>query len=254
MIEQLPESPFWRYALEAKELLEQVAKEVAGCEKCELHLSRKRSVPGEGPANAEIMLIGEGPGFYENEQGRPFVGPSGQFLDELLHKAGLKRADVFICNVVKCRPPSNRDPQPDELAACRPYLDRQLEAIQPRVIVTLGRYSMGHFLTNAKISAIHGRASWVNGRLIVPMYHPAAALHQPALRKDIEADFANLPKMIAIAKQKLAEAQAAKAPARPVDPPLALHVEQLSLIGNEIEPEHNPEPPEKEGPKQLSLF
>src|SRR5512140_957753 len=106
------------------------------------------------------MLIGEGPGFYENEQGRPFVGPSGHFLDELLSAAGLKRTDVFIGNVVKCRPPGNRDPLPDELGACRPYLERQIEAINPKVIVTLGRYSMGHFLPNGKISVIHGRSSW----------------------------------------------------------------------------------------------
>ncbi|HEX7433885.1 MAG TPA: uracil-DNA glycosylase [Anaerolineaceae bacterium] len=240
--------------MEAKEILEQVAREVANCEKCELHLSRKKSVPGEGPPNAEILLIGEGPGFYENEQGRPFVGPSGQFLDELLRSAGLKRADVFICNVVKCRPPSNRDPQPGELAACRPYLERQLEAISPIVIVTLGRYSMGHFLTNARISSIHGRPSWVNGRLIVPMYHPAAALHQPSLRKDIEADFANLPKMIIMARQKLADDQSSKAPVKLSEPSAPFIVEQLSLIGNDTQPEEKPESPQKEEPKQLSLF
>ena len=240
--------------MDAAESLVQVAKEVEGCEKCELRLSRKKSVPGEGPANAEIMLIGEGPGFYENEQGRPFVGPSGQFLDELLRSAGMKRGDVFICNVVKCRPPGNRDPQPNELAECRPFLERQIEAIQPKVIVTLGRYSMGHFLANARISSIHGRPSWVDGRLIVPMYHPAAALHQPALKKDIEADFANLPKIIEMARQKQAEAQAARPSMVAEQSSEPFQAEQLSFLEAESRPEEKPEPPRHEEFKQLSLF
>ncbi len=236
--------------MDAKVILDQVAIEVAGCVKCDLHLSRNKSVPGEGPANAEVMLIGEGPGRNENDQGRPFVGPSGQFLGELLRSAGFKRTDVFICNVVKCRPPDNRDPLPGELAACRLYLERQIEAIQPKVIVTLGRFSMGHFLPNAKISYIHGRPSWVNGRLIIPMYHPAAALHQPALRKDIEADFANLPKMIALARQK----QAPEPPAHGVKEEPPPQAEQLRLMSEESMPEALPEMPSKDEPKQLSLF
>ncbi len=234
--------------MNAKEMLDQVASEVAVCEKCILHVSRKKSVPGEGPAQAEIMLIGEGPGFYENEQGRPFVGPSGQFLDELLQKAGLKRSEVFIGNVVKCRPPANRDPQPDELSACRPYLERQIEAIQPKVIITLGRYSMGHFLPNARISSIHGRPSWVNNRLVVPMYHPAAALHQPALRKDIETDFSNLPKMITMARQKQAETESQAAPSSPAQP------KQLPFIDGASQIKEKPEDNPKDEPRQLSLF
>jgi uracil-DNA glycosylase len=190
--------------LDAQEILTQIASEVSLCERCELHFSRKKAVPGEGPANAEIMLIGEGPGFYENEQGRPFVGPSGKFLEELLGKAGLKRADVFIGNVVKCRPAANRDPLPDELSECRPYLDRQIAAINPHIIITLGRYSMAYFMPNAKISAIHGKSVWNNGRLVVAMYHPAAALHQPALRDAILSDFENLPKYIDMARQAAA--------------------------------------------------
>jgi uracil-DNA glycosylase len=181
--------------------LVEIAAEVSVCEKCELHFSRKKAVPGEGPTNAEIMLIGEGPGFYENEQGRPFVGPSGKFLEELLAKAGLKRQEVFIGNVVKCRPPNNRDPLPDELAACRPYLERQLATIDPKIIITLGRFSMAYFLPNAKISAIHGKSVWVNERLVIAMFHPAAALHQPALREAIVADFTALPKYIQAARQ-----------------------------------------------------
>jgi len=179
-----------------EEELKQVAAEVNVCTKCALHYSRKNGVPGEGPINAQIMFIGEGPGFHENEQGRPFVGAAGRFLDELLAGIQMKREDVFIGNVVKCRPPSNRDPQTEEISACSSYLERQIQAINPKVIVTLGRYSMGYFLPNAKISSIHGQAMKVIGRLIVAMYHPAAALHQRSLRPIIEADFARLPDLI----------------------------------------------------------
>jgi DNA polymerase len=183
------------------EELEKVAQEVAICTKCDLHYSRNNAVPGEGPVDAEIMFIGEGPGFHENQQGRPFVGAAGKYLDELLASINLKRSDVFITNVVKCRPPSNRDPQPAELAACSDYLERQIIAIDPKVIVTLGRYSMAHFIHNAKISRIHGQAIKSKGRLIVAMYHPAAALHQPSLKPIIEADFAKIPALVEEAEQ-----------------------------------------------------
>jgi uracil-DNA glycosylase family 4 len=179
-----------------EEILQQIAKEVNVCTKCQLHYSRKKGVPGEGPASSEIMFIGEGPGFHENEQGRPFVGAAGRFLEELLAGIGMKREDVFIGNVVKCRPPGNRDPQAEELAACDLYLDRQIAAINPKVIVTLGRFSMAKFIPNGKISAIHGQAMNVKGRLIVAMYHPAAALHQRSLQPVLEADFARLPALI----------------------------------------------------------
>ena len=182
------------------DVLKQIAREVAVCQKCALYHSRKKAVPGEGSANAEIVFIGEGPGFYENEQGRPFVGAAGKFLDELLTQAGLKREEVFIGNVVKCRPPSNRDPMPEEIAACNEYLDRQIAAISPKVIVTLGRYSMAKFLPNAKISSVHGQAVQIGGRLVIPMYHPAAALHQPSLKNDVERDFARLPEQVAKVK------------------------------------------------------
>lgn len=183
-----------------EEVLAQIEAEVQTCTKCDLHYSRKHGVAGEGPSYAEIMFIGEGPGFHENEQGKPFVGPAGQFLDELLEHIGMNRKDVFIGNVVKCRPPGNRDPKPEELAACDPYLERQIQAINPKVIVTLGRYSMGKFIHNAKISEIHGQAMKVKGCLILPMYHPAAALHQPSLRPVVEADFELLPDLIASAE------------------------------------------------------
>jgi DNA polymerase len=181
--------------------LAKIAQEVSGCEKCLLHHSRKLAVPGEGPKDAAIMFIGEGPGFHENEQGRPFVGAAGKFLDELLASIGMQRAQVFITNVVKCRPPGNRDPLPEELEACGDYLERQIQAINPQVIVTLGRFSMARFLPNARISSIHGQSVQVRGRLVVPMYHPAAALHQGSLRPVIEKDFARLPGMIARASE-----------------------------------------------------
>jgi uracil-DNA glycosylase len=177
--------------------LEEVAREVSTCPKCDLQFSRKKAVPGEGPADAQIMFIGEGPGFYENEQGRPFVGAAGKFLDELLSMINMKREDVFITNVVKCRPPGNRDPLPDEIQICTSnYLFRQIDAINPKVIVTLGRHSMGLFLPDAKISNVHGQSVWVKGRLVVPMYHPAAALHQQSLRPALEKDFSRLPELI----------------------------------------------------------
>ena len=185
----------------AEEELKAIAAEVNVCTQCKLHVGRKKAVPGEGPANAEIMFIGEGPGFHENEQGRPFVGAAGKFLEELLALINLKREQVFICNVVKCRPPGNRDPEPDELKACGDYLERQIKAINPKVIVTLGRYSMDRFFPGAKISAIHGQARKVDGRLVVAMFHPAAALHQPTLKQSVIEDFQKLPALIASAEK-----------------------------------------------------
>ena len=177
--------------------LAQVARAVHDCTRCPLHETRQRAVPGEGPPDAEIMLIGEGPGFNEDKQARPFVGAAGQFLDELLGQAGYKRSDVFITNVVKCRPPGNRDPQPEELDACQAYLDRQIELIDPKVIVTLGRFSMYRYFPGASITKIHGQPQRVGNRLVVPMFHPAAALHQPRWRPLITEDFQKLPQFIA---------------------------------------------------------
>ncbi len=201
------------------EELEAVAAEVAVCTDCKLHHSRKNAVPGEGPVDADLVFIGEGPGFHENEQGRPFVGAAGKFLDELLANIGLSREEVFICNVIKCRPPGNRDPQIEEIQACSKYLDRQIAAINPKVIITLGRFSMARYFPNARISSIHGRASVIDGRLVVPMYHPAAALHQPSLRRIVEQDFTLLPDLIA-------RGQKVPAPEKkpPTDP------EQLSMF------------------------
>lgn len=179
--------------------LQAIAAEIRKCTRCKLHAGRKQAVPGEGPAPADIMLIGEGPGFHENEQGRPFVGAAGKLLEELLAGIGLKREQVFIANVVKCRPPANRDPEPDELQACSDYLERQIALVNPKVIVTLGRYSMARFFPNAKISAIHGQARKVGERLVVAMFHPAAALHQPQYKQPLMDDFQKLPALIAAA-------------------------------------------------------
>jgi len=177
--------------------LEQVAAEVQACRKCPLGGSRKNAVPGEGPANARIMFIGEGPGFHEDLQGRPFVGASGQYLEELLAEIKLTRRQVYIANVIKCRPPGNRDPEPSELAACRDYLDRQIALIRPSVIVTLGRYSMERYFPGQSISRIHGRPKRVGDAYYLPMFHPAAALRNPAWRQEMSQDMARIPALLA---------------------------------------------------------
>jgi len=202
--------------------LDAIAAEVVGCPKCPLAKGRFKAVPGEGPPDARVMLIGEAPGYHENQQGRPFVGPAGQFLEELLGVAGLKRAEVFITNVVKCRPPGNRDPQPDEIAACSDYLSRQTAALKPRVIVTLGRHSLGRFLPGQPISRIHGVPRKVGTVTVFPMYHPAAALHQPTLRKTLLEDMAKLPGILAELER---EPELPAAPPPPPEPP-----RQLSLF------------------------
>jgi uracil-DNA glycosylase family 4 len=217
--------------VDSKKELSEIAGQVSVCTRCQLHYSRKKAVPGEGPPDSEVMLIGEGPGFYENEQGRPFVGAAGKFLDELLAKGGVRREDVFITNVVKCRPPGNRDPLPEELTSCSEYLDRQIEAINPRVIVTLGRYSMGKFLPNVRISDVHGQPFWNHGRLVVPMYHPAAALHQPSLKTSVERDFTRLTEFIQQARSAAAKsAPAPNAPTVDEQPPKDDQPTQLSLF------------------------
>ena len=188
----------------AEQDLETLARQIVVCTKCELHRSRKKAVPGEGPAHAEIMFIGEGPGFHENEQGRPFVGAAGKFLDQLLEQGGVTRADVWITNVVKCRPPGNRDPLPDEIETCTGnYLQRQIEIVDPKIIVTLGRFSMGLFFKAAKITQIHGQMRKVADRFVIAMYHPAAALHQMSLKPAIMADFARLPELLKQARAGL---------------------------------------------------
>jgi DNA polymerase len=173
--------------------LTDLAAQIRTCTRCPLHQSRTNAVPGEGPEHAEIMFIGEAPGFYEDQQGRPFVGQAGKYLEELLGKITLRRDQVAIYNVIKCRPPQNRDPLPEELEACRVYLDQQIALIRPKVIVTISRFAMARFFPDKKISQIHGSAKRFDEYVIVPMYHPAAALHQPSLKPVLEADFKKLP-------------------------------------------------------------
>lgn len=189
--------------------LREIGAQIGACPKCDLSKTRTRAVPGEGNPNADIVFIGEGPGFYEDQQARPFVGPAGKFLDELLASIRLRRQDVYICNVVKCRPPNNRDPVPDEIAACKPWLDQQLEIINPKVIVTLGRFSMSRYFPGQAISRIHGQPKRLGEVTVVPMYHPAAALHQGSLRHVIEQDFQKLPGLLVDA---LKEEPAPRAP------------------------------------------
>ena len=221
------------------EALREIGRQVSVCDKCVLKNTRKRAVPGEGPVDAEIMLIGEGPGFHENEQGRPFVGAAGQFLNDLLKRSGLTREKVFITNVVKCRPPGNRDPLPEELTACAGYLDRQIEIINPKVIITLGRFSMARYFPMGKISLIHGQASWINGRLVVPMFHPAAALHQAQFRPALEQDFSRLSEWLNQVKQRQAVMSEG------AHPPVAVQREE--------QPPEDPQQPSTP-PTQLSLF
>ena len=181
--------------------LEELNAQISVCPDCELSRTRTHAVPGEGRPDAEIVFIGEAPGYYEDQQARPFVGPAGQFLDQLLASIGMGREDVYICNVIKCRPPDNRDPLPGEIKACHKWLHQQLDIISPKVVVTLGRYSLAKYFPSDPISRVHGQERRVGNVVVVPMYHPAAALHQGALRSVIEADFKKLPAILEKARR-----------------------------------------------------
>lgn len=211
--------------------LDAIAAQVKVCTACALHAQgRTNPVPGAGRYDAEIMFIGEGPGFHEDKQGLPFVGQSGKLLEELLAMIGLHRSQVFISNVVKCRPPDNRDPEAIEVKTCtEAYLFKQIDLIAPKVIVTLGRYSMGLFFPNAKITQIHGRAKWDNARAYLPLYHPAAVLRSlGSLKSVMEADFKQIPTLLAEWKTRQGVAE----PPKPADTP----------------------PEEPPAPKQMTLF
>ena len=181
--------------------LSQLNEEIARCRDCGLAQHRNRVVPGEGAEKAAILFIGEAPGWHEDQQGRPFVGPAGHFLDELLASIGLSRKYFYIANVVKCRPPSNRDPLPSEMRACRKWLDRQIEIIKPKLIVTLGRYSLAQFFPGDVIGKVRGTARKKQGVIYYIMYHPAAALHQQSLRRIIEEDMRKIPFLLAEAEE-----------------------------------------------------
>jgi len=187
--------------------LREIREQIARCTLCKLGTGSARPVPGEGNPHAAVMLVGEAPGFYEDQQGRPFVGPAGQLLDQLLSAAGFARSDVFITNVIKHRPPGNRDPEEDEITACDGFLRAQIAAIRPRVIVTLGRYSLAKFIPNVRsMKEVHGKAFPYENLLVCAMYHPAAALHQGSLRGVLEQDFRALPMIIARADARAAAA------------------------------------------------
>ena len=173
-----------------------LVREIHDCTRCTLSAKRTQAVPGEGSLDADIVFIGEGPGFNEDREGRPFVGAAGKLLDELLASIGLDRGDVYITNMIKCRAPNNRDPLPAEIDSCKPFLDRQLELISPKVVVTLGRYSFQRFFPGEQLSKSRGKPRKLNGFTAYPIYHPAAALHNPRLRPTIQQDFKNLRQLV----------------------------------------------------------
>lgn len=205
--------------------LEAVAAEISRCRGCGLAEARTCAVPGEGSPEAEIMFIGEAPGFNEDRTGRPFCGAAGQFLTQLIESIGLKREDVYIANIIKCRPPGNRDPLPEEIASCKTWLDRQLEIIKPKIIVTLGRFSLGRFFPGMTISRVHGQSKKCGDYTCFAMYHPAAALHQGNLRAIIMADMAKLPKLLEEIKQSEQSTPKQTPAAEPAVP-------QLDLFGS----------------------
>jgi DNA polymerase len=193
------------------ESLEAIGADVRGCRLCKLCERRTEAVPGEGSPDAEIMFIGEGPGFHEDQQGRPFVGAAGGLLTEMLRGIGLQREDVFITNVVRCRPPCNRDPLPDELNACDVYTQRQIAVLDPKLIVTLGRFSMARFVGTGPMRDLHGRTSEWNGITCLAMYHPAFILRTPTveLRRIYDEDFRKIPPLLEEARRKRAALAAA---------------------------------------------
>ncbi|HVA90358.1 MAG TPA: uracil-DNA glycosylase [Chloroflexota bacterium] len=201
--------------------------EVRACTRCGLARTRTLAVPGEGPLDAEVLLVGEAPGHHEDVSGRPFVGQAGRFLDELLSSVGLTRDQVYISSVVKCRPPSNRDPAPAELAACAPYLERQLGLLNPMVIVTLGRFAMARWFPGQSIMRIHGQPRRDGDRWIFPMLHPAAALHRREHEPVIREDMLKIPALL----EEIRRERAIPIPAPTEEPP-----------------------PEEDDRRQLSLF
>ena len=196
------------------EQLTDLNRRVASCTACPLHVGRTQTVPGDGDLHADLLFMGEAPGFHEDRQGRPFVGQAGRLLDQLLTEIGLSRADVFVANMVKCRPPNNRDPEPTETATCRPFLDEQIGGIRPKLIVTLGRIATQAFLPGATISRTHGKAARAGAFLIYPVYHPAAALRQGSLLRVLREDFRRIPELVAAAERPAEAPPAAAAEAQ----------------------------------------
>ena len=203
---------------ERRAALEVIAAEVRACTRCPLHATRTRAVPGEGDPSTEVVFVGEGPGQNEDHEGRPFVGRAGGLLVDLLGHIGWSREDVFITNIVKCRPPGNRDPEPDEIAACAPYLERQLDALDPAVVVTLGRHSMARFMPGVRISQAHGTTSLADAATgardatVFAMYHPAAALRTPSIERDSYDDIRHVPDVLVAARERRAAHDPGSAP------------------------------------------
>lgn len=206
--------------------LEDLATEIRACTACPLHRSARQAVPGEGSAESGILFLGEAPGYNEDLRGRPFVGAAGQLLDQLLAGIGLDRTKVFITNVVRHRPPENRDPLPDEVAACHIWFERHLAVLRPAVIVTLGRHAMYKFFPGESITRVHGKPRRKDGLVIFPVFHPAAALHQPSLRADLVADFAALAAFLTTVSPTPPVAPLADGPLAPRTP-----AEQMTLLG-----------------------
>lgn len=226
--------------------LSEIAAQVRACTLCDLHKGRTNAVPGAGNPNAEIMFIGEGPGFNEDKQGLPFVGRSGDYLVKLLKMIGLKREDVFIANVVKCRPPENRDPLPTEIITCKPYLDRQETAIDPLVIATLGRFSMARYFPNGKITQIHGTPRYDERRAYIPLFHPAAVLRNPTLEPQMEADFLRI--LNVLSKVRDLRKNGAVQPTPPEDST------QSASAPSSAPPVDKPQNDDDAPPVQLTLF
>lgn len=230
---------------ERKRALDQIAAEVSVCTLCPLHLGRTNAVPGEGHPDTEVVFVGEGPGFNEDQQGRPFVGQAGRLLNELLKAIGWKREEVFITNVVKCRPPQNRDPEPSEIAACAPYLRRQLEVLDPAVVVTLGRHSLQTFMPGARIGGVHGTVRPVDPHTgaanaqTYAMYHPAAALRASSLKRTMLHDMTGLPQVLIDARARRSDgaAQAAAAPVLVPQAEIAMSTPEVVVPEPEVEPE-----------------
>ena len=192
--------------LPKRESLEAIAEEITGCRRCKLWKTRKNAVPGEGSRENQIMFIGEAPGYWEDVKGKPFVGAAGKFLDTLLSEAGLSRESVFIGNILKCRPPKNREPSPDEIKTCTPYLNRQIQVIKPKIIVTLGNHSTAYIFSKVAllfdgITSVHGKfyeTSILGSNVIAfPTFHPAAALHHPKYKEQLISDFHTLKDRLA---------------------------------------------------------
>jgi len=245
--------------VERQTALEAIAADVRVCTDCRLHETRTKAVPGEGAPDTEVVFVGEGPGFNEDREGRPFVGRAGDLLVKLLGSIGWRREDVFITNVVKCRPPDNRDPQPDEIAACAPFLRRQLEVLDPAVVVTLGRYSMATFMPGVRISQAHGTvraidpATGAASATAFAMYHPAAALRTQAIERESYADIANVPGTLIASRARRDAAQGrAKTPEPEMAPPL--ESESEPDLEPELENVQTPSAASEDATPQLTLF